>query len=207
MATVIAPPLGAGFDFSRCQALVLAPLAAERRLVADSLDIMGMGGVRTAQSASAAWDMLDERRDNILFLDWSPQTDAIQFLRILRLPDHPHRLLPVVVMTSFAGIDNALQARDSGANELLLRPWSQDILVSRLRGIIEHPRLFIHGGHFFGPDRRLRRETLAGRERRRHENWAEPDRRKNAGASWGGQERRQGQPGFVPLERRNAPRV
>lgn len=207
MAIVIPAPLSANTDFSRCHVLALAPFMADRRLLRDTLVALGVGSVKDTGRAKDAWELLDQGGINVLFLDWSPQIDAIDFLRILRLPDHPHRFTPVVVMTAFAGLDHVFAARDAGANEFLLRPWSRDIVTSRLRSITSHPRLFIRSSQFFGPDRRRRRADIAGPERRRHENWSEADRRKAASAGWDGQERRQGRPGFEPLERRNAPRA
>lgn len=207
MAIVIPAPLSAGSDFSRCNILALAPFLADRRLLRDTLIALGVGSVKDTGREKEAWEILDQGGVNVLFLDWSAQIDAIGFLRVLRLPDHPHRFTPVVVVTAFAGLDQVFAARDAGANEFLLRPWSQDIVTSRLRSIAQHPRLYIRGGPFFGPDRRRRRVDIAGGDRRRHENWCEADRRKAANNAFNGQERRQSRPGFEPLERRTAPRA
>ncbi|MBR9973869.1 response regulator [Magnetospirillum sulfuroxidans] len=207
MAYVLAPQLAFGADFSRCRPLVFDPYLSNRRLLRDILSDLGCDGVLDCGRTRDAITNIESEQPNILFLDWSDQVDAVDFLRHLRANGNPHRFLPVVVMTAYSGLTHIAAARDAGANEFMLRPWSQHVVASRLRSIVEHPRLFIQGGGFFGPDRRRRRLDFQETERRRHENWRSADRRDPVGAVWDGPERRQGRPGFEPLERRDAPRV
>ncbi|MBX9635553.1 MAG: response regulator, partial [Magnetospirillum sp.] len=153
------------------------------------------------------WSTIYQGCVNVLFLDWSGDVDAVDFLHELRNPGNPERFVPVVVMTDYCGAEHVAQMRDVGANEFMLRPLSQDVVASRLRSIVGAPRLFIQDGNFFGPDRRRRRVDLHGSERRNHENWRSGDRRRTTGAQWSGPERRQGRSGFEPLERRTAQRA
>lgn len=207
MAHVIVPSEVIGSDFSRCRPLVLDPYMSNRCLLRDMLNGMGCEKVFDCGRLRDAVACIENDHPNVVFIDWSRQVDAITFLRLLRAHANPHRFLPVVVMTAFASLDAIATARDAGATEIMVRPWSQQMVVSRLRAIVEHPRLFIQGGGFFGPDRRRRRSSFLGQERRRHENWQEADRRRADSSGWNGQERRQGRPGFEPLERRDAPRT
>lgn len=207
MAYVLAPPTVFGTDFSRCRPVVFDPYLSNRRLLRDILTDLGCDTVMDCGRSRDAIATIESEQPNILFLDWSEQVDAVAFLHHLRAPANPHRFVPVVVMTAYSGLTHIAAARDAGANEFMLRPWSQQVVASRLRSIVEHPRLFIQGGGFFGPDRRRRRLDFLDPERRRHENWRSADRRDPTGAVWDGVERRQGRFGFEPLERRDAPRA
>lgn len=205
MAIVIPAPAMATADFGFCHPLICDPFLGNRRLLRDILKGLGCGSVEDCQNLTEAWKRIEGGGTNLLFVDWSSQTDTMTFLRTIRSPRHPNRFLPVVVMTAYSGVDYVFAARDNGATEFMLRPWSSQVVESRLRSIVQHPRLFVDGGRFFGPDRRRRRADFAGADRRTHQNWRSGDRR--LGGEWAGQERRQGRAGFTPLDRRNAPRA
>ncbi|MBC7906280.1 MAG: response regulator [Rhodospirillaceae bacterium] len=131
----------------------------------------------------------------------------MDFLRELRHPDNPERFVPVVVMSAYCGAEHVTRMRDVGATEFMLRPFSQEVVASRLRSIVRAPRMFILGGNFFGPDRRRRRVDWDASERRSHQNYRSGDRRRGATGEFSGKERRQGRAGFEPLERRTAQRA
>ncbi|MCR6631510.1 MAG: response regulator [Magnetospirillum sp.] len=207
MTLVIPSP---GFQpraFSGCHALVVDPILGNRRRMRDTLRDLGCASVEETGKMREAWTTLEQGGISVLFLDWSGEIDAPSLLARLRGDESPNRFLPVVVMSAYGSADEVAAIRDAGATEFMLRPFSDDIVASRLRSIVEHPRLFIQGGAYFGPDRRRRRADWCGPERRMHQNWRAADRRRNQTSQWNGPERRQGRPGFEPLERRDAPRV
>jgi two-component system chemotaxis response regulator CheY len=207
MTLVIPAPAPCGSDFSGCKALIVDPWVSNRRLLRETLRDLGCMWTQDTGLVSDAWTQLRRGGVNVLFLDWSGDTDAVAFLQRLRNPENPDRFVPVVVMTAYAGPEHVITMRDVGATEFMLRPFSNEVVASRLRSIVHSPRLFIEGGPFFGPDRRRRRLDWRAPERRNHENWRSGDRRRVAGDPWSGPERRQGRPGYEPLERRNAPRA
>lgn len=204
MAEVI-PVSQPASDFGTFRVLVVDPHPLSRVELCDILAELGTGWFEACAALNGDWDRLDEGAFNALFLDWSQDCDAVALLGSLRAEDNPLRFLPVVVMTAYAEPDRFAMVRDAGANEFMVRPLAADIVASRLRMLIQSPRLFINAGTFFGPDRRRRRIDFAGPERRKHENWRQADRRRGE-AEWAGPERRQGRPGFQSPERRLGPR-
>lgn len=194
-------------DFSGCHALIVEPWVSSRRLLREMLHALGCWVVHDTGRADEAWKVIDRGGVNVLFLDWSRDTDAVTFMRRLRAPDNPERFVPVVVMTANAHPEDVSRMRDLGATEFMLRPFSQEVVGSRLRSIVQAPRLFIQADGFFGPDRRRHKRDWPDPDRRHHENWRLGDRRGPPNTKWPGPERRQGRPGFEPLERRSAPRA
>lgn len=208
MALVIPAPGSSARDFGACNPLVVDPYLGNRRLMRETLRDLGCARVQDTGKVPDAWKALREGGVSVVFLDWSGDIDAIDFLHRLRDPEDPNRFVPVVVMSAFGLAEHIVTVRDAGATEFMLRPFSPEVIASRLRSIVLHPRLFIRGGRFFGPDRRRRRLEWSAEERRKHENWRSGDRRNGAESEdWNGSERRQGRPGFVSLDRRNAQRV
>ncbi|MGE5478126.1 MAG: response regulator [Bacteroidales bacterium] len=207
MVQVIPAPLTAPHDFGACCALILDPYLGNRRQLRETLRDLGCTGTQDTGNAAEAWKALAQGGFNVLFLDWSGDIDALAFLHMLRGDHSPNRFLPVVVMTAYGSAEDVAAARDRGATEYMLRPFSSEVVASRLRSIVMHPRLYIEGGSFFGPDRRRRHLDWTAAERRLHQNWRGADRRQTPTSDWNGPERRQGRPGFQPLERRDAPRA
>lgn len=201
---VVIPAPNKAADLARCHPLIVDPYSSNRRLLRDMLNDLGVGSVESCIDIPEAWDLLCRGANNLLFLDWSDATDALGFLRVLRRPNNPLRFLPVVVITGAGDLDHVRAGRDAGATEFMLRPFSREVLASRLRSITQSPRLFVQSEDFFGPDRRRRRVDFNGPDRRSHANWR-ADRRQRE-ETWPGLERRQGQPGFETVDRRTRPR-
>lgn len=206
MTLVIPAPTPVTGDFTGCHALILEPWVGNRRLLRETLRELGCSSVLDTSKTREAWETIYQGGINVLFLDWSGDIDAVDFLLELRHPDNPERFVPVVVMTAYCGAEHVTRMRDVGATEFMLRPFSQEVVASRLRSIVRAPRMFIKADDFFGPDRRRRRLDVPA-ERRSHENWRSGDRRRGGAGTYTGKERRQGRVGFEPLERRAAQRA
>ncbi len=206
MAVVVPAPLPVAPDFHACRALVIDPFVANRRLLRDMLHMVRVGDVEACGSVLQASSQLEGGPWTMLFLDWSCELDAIAFLHDLRQEGNPHRFLPVVVVSGFDSRDHVRRARDFGTTEYMLKPYSVDVLKSRVRSIVEMPRLYVESDDFFGPDRRRRRIPVEGDDRRHHENWRRADRRMVT-VPWQSTERRQANAAFKPQERRGGGRM
>jgi DNA-binding response OmpR family regulator len=66
---------------------------------------------------------------------------------------------------------DVIKARDSGANEVLLRPINAEDFCEKLIALIDKPRAFITAPNYKGPCRRLQGKTPPPgfKERRIHE--------------------------------------
>jgi two-component system chemotaxis response regulator CheY len=74
--------------------------------------------------------------------------------------------VPVIVVTANTEIDHVFVARDTGMSEYLAKPVSAKLIYPRICSTIESTRPFVRAGGFFGPDRRRRRATFQGTDRR-----------------------------------------
>ena len=202
MTLVLEPHLfGLPGDFNACRPVVLEPVTANRRLLEGMLCTLEVANVAICVSQPQTWRVLENGEANLLFLDWSQNTDAMAFLRHLRAKGSPHRFLPVVVISGFAGLPQVVNARDQGATEYMLKPFTIEVVRSRLYSIVRKPRLYVESENFFGPDRRRRSIPHSRTERRNHANWRCADRRLDE-LPWQGRERRQSRTGFDTPERR-----
>jgi CheY-like chemotaxis protein len=140
---------------------------------------------------------------NLLIADWSRQTDSIKLLQALRGEKSFNRYMPVVVVTSNTGAKQMQTLRDAGVDEVLSKPFTERILRSRLLAVAKPTRPYVESAKYFGPDRRRFRREFEGENRRHHANSNNPDRRLTA-FNRIEEERRQGYPGFRPLDRRGS---
>jgi two-component system, chemotaxis family, chemotaxis protein CheY len=202
MAVVIPDPGTNTRDYHGCNALILDPVLGERRELRETLTNLGCASVQDTSRTHEAWAALRQGTINTVFMDWSEEIDAVEFLHALRLGDNEIRFTPVVVMSAYRRPEDMAVIRDAGATEFMLRPFPPEAVNSRLTAIMHQPRMFIANGTFFGPDRRRRRAPLTGPDRRAHHNWRGAERRAAKPGKWLGPERRQNEPAFAPLERR-----
>lgn len=133
------------------------------------LDRAGLRNYRIELSAIAALRNLTASRPDVVICDWkmSPM-DGIEFARRMRRGrTGRERLLPIILLTSYAEPERVAEARDAGVNEVLVKPVSGKTLLGRIQSIVCRPRKFIDVTTFIGPDRRRTGgHAYAGTERR-----------------------------------------
>lgn len=149
-----------------------------RGIVCDILRQFGVQKVAPAAAVSDAFGYFAEHGADLIISDWSPEVDALDFVRRVRHdPLSKDFYAPFIVITAFCDSQRVYLARDAGIHEFLAKPFAAQHLFFRIRSIIEQPRLFIRLADFFGPDRRRRRMVWNGPERREHANRTNTDRR------------------------------
>jgi two-component system NtrC family response regulator len=81
-----------------------------------------------------------KRQDyDVLLLDIKlPDTDGMQILENVR---QSHPSLPVIIMTGYASVQNAVAAMKKGAFDYLAKPFSEDELAHTVAMAVEHKRL------------------------------------------------------------------
>ncbi|WP_404382806.1 response regulator [Caenispirillum salinarum] len=147
-----------GLDISRLSILVAEDSAFGRQLVRTTLKALNVSDIREAPDGAEALKMVRLRKPDIVLADWEmPHLDGVELTRLLRnAPDSPDPFLPVIMVTAHATKFHVVTARDAGANEYLIKPFSAASLFSRIRAVIERPRRYVRLKSYFGPDRRRR---------------------------------------------------
>lgn len=147
-------------------------------LIATMLREFGVGNIVQAVSGSEAKEVLtlfnSESADprnaiDIVIIDWlMPDGDGPGLMKWIR--DHRKaqiKFLPTILCSAYVSEDVVKMARDSGANEALVKPVSAIKMAQRILHVVDNPRPYIKAPDFFGPDRRRREEKFEGQERRK----------------------------------------
>jgi DNA-binding NtrC family response regulator len=97
--------------------------------------------VETVSNGRAALDRLDEEKFKLLVTDLKmPGMSGLEVLQAIRA-GQPE--LPVVLITGYAAIDNAVEAMKNGATDYLSKPFANEEIVSKVRSAIESRALLI----------------------------------------------------------------
>ena len=156
------------YDFSRLAILVVEESLLMRELMRDILREFNIREVTEVAKPDTAWDLLGKHPYDLLFIDWSPECDALALLKRIRQDKKsPTPFLPVIVMSAFTELGQVAAARDAGANAFLAKPVSARDIYGHLAAVVEFARPFVRGNEFVGPDRRrVRKKAHVGAERR-----------------------------------------
>jgi DNA-binding NtrC family response regulator len=119
--------------------------AIERVLVADDDGVIREGlrriltgegyEVETVSNGRAALDRLEEEQFKLLVTDLKmPGMSGLEVLQAIR---NCQPELPVVLITGYAAIDNAVEAMKHGATDYLAKPFSNEEIVSKVKHALE----------------------------------------------------------------------
>lgn len=109
-----------------------------RDSVGSTLSRAGMQVV-AVDSAQAALESIAARRPDCIVTDYKmPGMNGIELLEEIRKIDEE---LPVILMTAFATVENAVKAMKLGAFEYMTKPFEGDQLLIVVKRAIEHARV------------------------------------------------------------------
>lgn len=91
------------------------------------------------------------------------------FVKRLRFsPASPTPFVPVIMLLKKASVGDILDARDSGVDEVVIKPFRADEFCTKIKAVIETPRAFVTSSAYRGPCRRRSNKPLpAGNSDRR----------------------------------------
>jgi DNA-binding NtrC family response regulator len=114
------------------QVLVVEDEDHLRRIL--ELQLLDSGfAVEKASTAEEALPLVD--RADLILTDFKlPGMTGLEMLQIIRRMDSP---VPVIMMTAFGTVENAVEAMKSGASDFLLKPFSLDQLIAVVSKALE----------------------------------------------------------------------
>ncbi len=126
------------------------------RLVYDVLARLGFRDITMAHSGRQAIELVSKQPFDLIISDWQmgdlTGIDLVEFIRNNPACICPR--VPIIMLTGNTEAHYVIRARNTGINEYLIKPFSSEQLVKRIRGIIERPRPFVISSVYKGPERR-----------------------------------------------------
>ena len=126
-------------------------------MIGQVLKAMECKRVRFVSDGADAFSEIVNFPPDIAIIDYDMPLDGLSLLtKIRRAANSPDPTLPVIVMTSLTDLKRVRALRDSGASEVIAKPFNAAAVLSRVAALIDNPRTFIKTPTFIGPDRRRR---------------------------------------------------
>ena len=113
----------------------------------------------TAAEANAA--LKREQIDLIVTEARIGEDDAYGLIRDLRRSaDNANRYCPVIVTQGHVRPEDVANSRDAGANFVLLKPITPQVLLQRILWVLRDKRNFVEAPNYVGPDRRFKNDGV-----------------------------------------------
>jgi CheY-like chemotaxis protein len=156
-----------GLNLTKLRVLVVDDNALARDMIKFALSALNVHTVLTAEDGAKALQALRAFEPDLILADWMmTPVDGLEFVKRVRGDEsNPFRFVPIIMITAFGEAWRVTEARDAGANEFVVKPFSARTLYSKIRSLIERPRSLVDGSGFAGPDRRRRAKDV-GQDRR-----------------------------------------
>lgn len=145
-------------SFKARRILIADPIVQTRNLVSEVLRGAGFSDVVHARDGNELVAMTEEYDPKIaITTSRLPGVSGLEYTRLVRA-GHKNvpRELPIIVMTDTPTMAFLDAARESGVDEMLVRPFTAHAVLVRVKAVIERPRQFIDSAKYVGPCRRRR---------------------------------------------------
>ncbi|WP_135077306.1 response regulator [Terasakiella sp. SH-1] len=159
----------ARMNFQKLTALVLERDEASAHIIKTYLENFGFQKVLITLSEEDFWDILNCGYPHILIMEYALQdSTTIDLVQKIRQADfESYQYAHILMVSAVTDISSVSQARDVGVNEFLVKPFSARSLYSHIVSLITHPKPFINGPTYKGPDRRCRHYDVSIERRKR----------------------------------------
>jgi CheY-like chemotaxis protein len=128
-----------------------------RGLVAQMLRGFGVTTILTADRGSDAVEILGQNCPDVTFIEGEsldiPTAELIRWVRVN--PNKNLRFMPIIVLSGYTQLRLISVARDGGANLVVRKPISPQVLFDRLLWVAAVNRAFLESPTYNGPDRRF----------------------------------------------------
>ena len=143
-------------NYALVEALLIEPSIGTMRGMRDSLLQMGIRKSHPHQTLAGVTASAVSLSPDLVIVDIdAPEIDGFKFIRWLRTdPEYPNPFV-CIVATTWKPTEALLHKVDnSGADTLLVKPFSSKQMMERVHQLIEGRRRFVVSTDYIGPDRR-----------------------------------------------------
>jgi DNA-binding response OmpR family regulator len=127
-------------------------------LVTQMLRGFGLERQSAVETGAAVKDLVANGGFDLCILEASlPDISGFDVVKWIRRLDNPQiRFIPIIVLTGYTQAHSVVRARDCGANIVLKKPVSPQVLFDRIAWVAKGDRPFIECEAYVGPDRRFK---------------------------------------------------
>lgn len=114
-------------------ALVIDDSRAMRLILRRMLAQLGFDAAEAANGLEGLSRLGTSERLDLILVDWNmPEMTGIEFVKAVRQPPYSFAG-PVVMVTTETGVDEMVTALDAGADEYIMKPFTQESIAEKLQ--------------------------------------------------------------------------
>ena len=149
------------YNFEGITILVVEESEAIRSLIKDVLSVFGVGNILLGTNGQDGLKLACDYNPDIIITEIVlPKLDGPEMIKKIRTSHKSiNTYVPIIVLTAFSELKRIKLARDSGVNEIMVKPFTARDLYNRIAYVIENPRQFVIAESFKGPDRRRKPQS------------------------------------------------
>jgi two-component system chemotaxis response regulator CheY len=143
-------------DLSVLKVMIVEDNRHMRSILVQVLRSIGVRDVVIAEDGAEGFQQLKGSRIDLILVDhqMSPITGT-EFTKMVRTSDDsPNPMVPIMMITGFADRRTIVNATNAGISDIIVKPVSARIVLTRMADLILNPRNFVRTNNYFGPDRR-----------------------------------------------------
>lgn len=115
------------------RALVIDDSKAMRSILARMLHGLGYEVVEAANGREALERLQIGGKVDLALVDWNmPEMNGLEFVRAVRA-EHIHDGILLMMVTTETEMENVVRALAAGANEYVMKPFTQEVILEKLR--------------------------------------------------------------------------
>lgn len=165
------------YNFSHVNVLVVESTSEMFKLLKTVLNMLGVPNknIYAAYDYQEAIAKFKTGNYDMVITDWLDNPDqGIKLTQGIRKDvKKGNNFVPIIMTAGSSHLSRVMKARDAGVNEYLIKPFAAKHLAQRLERVVDSPRPFVLTDDFVGPDRRVRKASYNGPERRVESNEVE----------------------------------
>ncbi len=152
--------LSARINLKRTSVMVLDSNPQSLDLIRQILNGFGVRAVHACQHVRDAQRIFFDEALELVIVDPLFTDDAgFEFLRLMRREEaSQNRCVAVIAALGHQTLSHVRRARDCGANVVVAKPLSPELLLHRIHWVARESRSFIVAPNYAGPDRRFKNE-------------------------------------------------
>lgn len=127
----------------------------------------GAEAYKVAEGKQSALELIQSNNFNLILVeDTFSDLGGVDFIRYVRMVNAPISVAPIIYAIKDPDRTKVIEARDAGANKMIVMPFTTASLLKNLKDIMVNPKPFIRVTGYSGPCRRQQAVPLKRPDRR-----------------------------------------
>ncbi|MFK7867433.1 MAG: response regulator [Alphaproteobacteria bacterium] len=125
-------------NFSDKSVLIVDDYKTMLRVIRSMLKQIGFSTIDEASDGKMALNLTREKTYDLIISDWNMQPlSGLELLQAVRASGTDSANVPFIMVTAENKVENIIQARNSGVNNYIVKPFSTETLKTKIEAVLK----------------------------------------------------------------------